>query len=333
MKKAFIVLAIIVLLGAVALFMMNRADHVQIDSDISVGEDIVLASQGTALSTTLLTPAAGQGPTPAVVMVVGSGAYSFRSSWKTGAFPLWKGIAEAFLGKGYAVLFLEKKGVNKSGGNWQKQTFYDRAADVLAGIRYLRTRPDIEPSRIGVCGHSQGGWIAQLAAAEYPSDIAFVVNLCGPNISIKQQIIDDQESEWRCQGVSPAKAGKKSRWLRTRLGLLGTLSRVFSLGYLSRIINYDPTRDRVADRIKCPVLAIYGEYDRLVIPATNIPLFEKGLKAGGNRNYRIVVLPGGSHGFVRIPGKCPDWNKVEEVMSPEFFEAIAAWDPFQQTGS
>jgi len=262
------------------------------------------------------------------VMITGSGSYSYRSSYEPESFPFWKTIAASFLDKGWGVLLLEKRGINGSEGSWAKQTFRDRAEDALAGVRYLRSRPDIDPSRIGLCGHSQGGWIVQLAAAEAPAEIAFIVSLAGPNISVKQQVIDDQANEWRCSGVPEAKVKSKSRGLRAKLDFYGAVSRIVKIGVLSRLINYDPEAENVPARIQCPVLAIYGEYDALVEPLGNIPLLERGLAKGGNARYKIVVVPGGSHGFVRKKGICPQQFDGVPPMAPEFFEALAGWDPF-----
>jgi pimeloyl-ACP methyl ester carboxylesterase len=307
-------------------FMTPR--HVMIDENIPVGEEVVLTSQGTPLAASLLKPTAPAGRVPGVVMIVGSGSYSYRSSWRPGAFALWRNFSEAFLAKGYAVLLLEKKGVNRSGGHWETQTFHDRAGDAIAGVRYLRGRTDIDPARVGVCGHSQGGWIAQLAAAEDPEEIAFVANLAGPNISVKRQVLDDQENEWRCAGVGEDRIASNSRWLRRKLDAYGAVSRAVKIGTLSHIINYDPGAENVPGRITCPVLAIYGEYDRLVLPEGNIPLLEKGLRAGGNTRARIVIVPKGSHGFIRKTIRCPEEVNGVPAMAPEFFEAVAAWDPF-----
>jgi dienelactone hydrolase len=325
-KKLFLLLAAAALV--VAVFIINAPRHAMIDADIPIGEEVLLTSQGTPLAASFLKPQAATGPAPAVVMIVGSGSYSYRSSWKPDVFPLWRNISEAFLAKGYGVLLLEKKGVNRSGGHWETQTFRDRALDAIAGVRYLKTRPEIDPARVGVCGHSQGGWVVQLAAAEAPAEIAFIVSLAGPNISVKQQIIDDQVNEWRCSGVAEFKIAGKSKRLRTKLNLLGAVSGLVKIGPLSRMINYDPEAEGVPARIKCPVLAVYGEYDSLVEPKGNIPLLKKGLSAGGNTRCVIVIVPGGSHGFVRKTGICPQKFDGVPSQAPEFFEALAAWNPF-----
>ena len=317
---------ILVIIAAAAIWLSLPPRPVRIDQDIQVGEEVNIPSRSGSLAGSLLLPSSVSAPTPAVVMITGSGTYSYRKALQTGVPSHWKTAAEAFLEKGWMVLFLEKRGVNGSAGSWKKQSFAGRAEDAIAGIRYLCARPDVDPGRVGLCGHSQGGWIVQLAAALYPEEVAFVVCLAGPNISVRQQIIDDGVNEWRCAGTSEDSILKKEKRLKRNLGLYAGLSRLVKIGYLSRILNYDPAN--IGARIRCPILALYGEHDTLVLPESNAPLLRAGLEKGGNINSRIMIIPGASHGFFRIPGRCPDWDKVELALAPEFKAALDGWDPF-----
>jgi endonuclease YncB( thermonuclease family) len=58
-------------------------------------------------------------------MVEGSGPYSYRRHWRESVFPFWKLIAEEMLRSGFAVLLFDKPGVNKSTGDWKRQSFLD----------------------------------------------------------------------------------------------------------------------------------------------------------------------------------------------------------------
>jgi len=325
MKKRLIIALAVVVVAVVAYIIISAPKPVQIAADIRVGEEVSFGGQAEPLAASLLKPEGSSGPLPAVVMVVGSGSYSYRSSWRPDRFGFWEGIGEAFLAKGYAVLFLEKRGVNGSGGHWAKQSFAGRAADVRAALDYLRSRPDIDGQRVGVCGHSQGGWIAQLAAAAYPDDVAFVVSLAGPSVSVRQQILDDMESEWRCAGLGEDKVRGKVKRARLLYGIYSGVSRVVKIGYLARILNYDP--QGVAGRIRCPVLAVYGENDRLVPPATNARLLGDELMKAGHKRHQIVIVPGANHGF-QSSAVCFKWEELDKRFAPGFLETLAAWEPF-----
>src|SRR5215475_1593442 len=85
-------------------------------------------------------------------------------------------FANIYLKLGIAVLIFDKRGVGASTGDWHYASFETLAEDVLAGVRYLKTRADINPKQIGLRGVSQGGWIAPIAAAR-SKEIAFLVTI------------------------------------------------------------------------------------------------------------------------------------------------------------
>lgn len=88
---------------------------------------------------------------------------------------------------GYAVLLFDRRGEGASGGVARTATFADLAADGVAAVSYLGSRPEVDHASIGVWGVSQGGWLATLAASTSP-DIAFVVAVSAPGVSPADQM-------------------------------------------------------------------------------------------------------------------------------------------------
>jgi alpha-beta hydrolase superfamily lysophospholipase len=82
-----------------------------------------------------------------VILLQGSGG---ESRWGTNRF-----IADQFARSGIAALVYDKRGSGDSTGDWKASSYDDLANDVLAGIDLLASRPDIDPSRIGLHGHSK----------------------------------------------------------------------------------------------------------------------------------------------------------------------------------
>jgi uncharacterized protein len=324
MKKKILWLLVPAALAGGVLWFNTPPRAVRIAPDVAVGEEVRFAAPGGSLAASYLRPASGDGPVPAVIMITGSGSYSYRSSFATGEFPFWKTFAETFLAKGWAVLLLEKRGVNGSDSSWAKQTFRDRAEDALAGIRYLKSRPEVDPARIGLCGHSQGGWIVQLAAAMAPEDVAFGICLAGPNVSVRRQILDDQRNEWICRGLPEKSVARRTRWADAKLGFYAGVSRMIKIGYLALILNYDP--GDIGARIRCPLLALYGENDPLVPPAENARILREGLQKGGNSRAVLLVIPGAGHGLTLRP-MCGR-SASPPRFAPEFFRAVSEWNPF-----
>lgn len=149
----------------------------------------------TRIELTLLTPP-GQGPFPLVLYSHGdirdSSAYITRHK----RYRDMK-VADAFLALGYAVAFPARPGVGHSAGSY---THYDGAggiylgpatgllvkgreqmAEALAALGFLRTRPEVDASRVIVAGQSAGGFAASCLAAQTPVPewLRGVVNFSG----------------------------------------------------------------------------------------------------------------------------------------------------------
>src|SRR3954453_13780146 len=136
-----------------------------------LSEDVsITSSPGVVLAATLRTPNGhGSGPFPAVLLLGGSGPGSGG-----GPSPLMARL----LGDGIALLEYDKRGNGKSSGEFV-DSLGNMETDATAAVKYLRTRADIDGSRIALVGHSQGGAVAPAVAAQDPT-IAGVVMLAGP---------------------------------------------------------------------------------------------------------------------------------------------------------
>ena len=119
------------------------------------------AKAGFTLAGTLTMPRAG-GPFPAVLLITGSGAQD-RDETVCGHRPFLI-LADYLTRRGIAVLRVDDRGVGGSKGDASQATSEDFADDVLAGVAYLKTRKEIDPKRIGLIGHSEGGIIAPMVA-------------------------------------------------------------------------------------------------------------------------------------------------------------------------
>ncbi len=314
-------------LVAMLLWMIPGVIFAQPGDEPDIGERVVFESGAARLSGSILIPS-GTGPHPAIVAIEGSGGSSYRHSWMAGYFPFWKDIAELLVARGYAVLLYDKPGVNESTGDWRQQSFDDRAEEVIAAVRMLTDRQYIDATRIGVVGHSQGGWIAQIVAARHPEEVAFLISLAGPAVSVKTQIIDDVQSRWACEEISGVSRAVRNAGLQVGLGALGVLSNVARPGYLSRIIDFDP--HHVLPDISQPMLAMFAGYDPLVLPETNRARLVR-YYGTSHEDARLVVatVPGADH-FFRASEPCPqgpppaEWApRFREVLqSPEFWSWV-----------
>src|SRR2546428_2002560 len=138
-------------------------------------EEVSFGNGDVTLSGTLLLPLT-KGPHPAVVFLHGSGAEGREAS---------RFLAEYFTSRGFATLISDKRGVGKSTGDWHRSDFGDLAEDAIAGIRFMQQRKEIDATRIGIYGHSQGGMIAPLVASR-TNDVAFLISGVGHAVPLYQ---------------------------------------------------------------------------------------------------------------------------------------------------
>ncbi len=317
------------------------------------------AQAGFTLAGTLTMPRSGA-PFPAVVLITGSGAQD-RDETIFGHKPFLI-LADYLTRRGIAVLRVDDRGVGGSKGDTSQATSEDFAQDVLAGIAYLKTRKEIDPRRIGLVGHSEGGLIAPMVTTQ-SKDIAFIVLLAGTGVPgdviIEKQVahllqaagadqtatgaaVQNQKRVFQVikNETDPNVAKEKIRQIiKESLAILSEKEKealqssdaaieaqVQSVAspWFRFFITHDPKT--VLRQVKCPVLALNGELDRQVLPQDNLPAIAQALREGGNTHFMVKELPGLNHLFQTAKtGNVDEYARIEETMAPLALETIANW--------
>ncbi len=158
----------------------------------STREEVVFRSGEVSLVGTLVVPN-GKGPHPAVVLVHGSGRQG-QSNW---AYRSW---ADLFVRQGLAVLYYDKRGIGASGGEYGAG-LSRLTEDVVAAVEFLKARSEVDPSRIGLKGSSQGAWISEAAASEI-GDVAFLLLVSAAASTPRDQELQKIEYGMRDDGKS-----------------------------------------------------------------------------------------------------------------------------------
>jgi uncharacterized protein len=299
-----------------------------------IGIALDFQSERNRLSGSLFLPDSqhfGVGPYPAAVFIVGSGTGSYRASWEgEPRWYLYSGLQQYFNARGIAFFVYDKPGIARSTGDWRKQSLHQRAAEAMAAVTLLAGRPDIDGSRIGLIGHSQGGWAALIAAADHPEEVAHVILMAGPAISVRQQVREETRDRWACRDA--AFAGLRAAGLDLGISALQLSSAVVPTGFLSRLINFRPKS--YLRRIEQPVLALYGTNDWMVSPDTSIPPLQREFgRDSGNTALFIEVIEGANHWFGERGG-CPGEARGNSFL-PAFLKALDApayWEKVANRG-
>jgi dienelactone hydrolase len=285
--------------------------------------DVRIGEGGSLLAGTLVLPAR-PGRAPAVVVVSGSGPND--RDGRIRGFRAYRVIAEHLARSGTAVLLLDRRGVGGSAGNWKHERIEDRADDALAAVRWLGRRPEIDPAHVGILGHSQGGWVAELAAAR-SREVAFVVLMAGPGETVRDQILTDERNELLRTGHSAAEVDDSLRSLERWLGVADAVApacRLIGLHPLCYTVEYDPAP--ALARIHVPVLALFGELDTMVPPEPNRTLIGNGLRKAGNRQLTVRVFEGANHQFwAAKTGARAEYAQLTPGYVPGFLDAVSGW--------
>ncbi len=317
------------------------------------------AQGGFVLAGTLTIPRTGQ-PFPAVVLITGSGLQD-RDESVFGHRPFLV-LADYLTRRGIAVLRVDDRGIGGSKGDAAQATSEDFAQDVLAGVAYLKTRKEIDPKRIGLIGHSEGGTIAPLVAVQSP-DVAFIVLMAGTGVKgdailefqiatllkmggADQAVIDAAlKSQRRVVDIAthesdPNVAREKIRKIIDEFAagldekqkegmkysdeMVSAQAGMATSKWLRYFVTHDP--QETLRKVKCPVLAINGELDKQVPPRMNLPAIEQALREGGNTHFVVKELPGLNHLFQTAKtGNIDEYAKIEETLSPVALETIGKW--------
>src|SRR5260370_42085872 len=75
-------------------------------------------------------------------------------------------MGECVAAGGFIVLRYDKRGAGRSGGSQQEWTLDLLAGDVVAALALLKARRDVDPERLFLLGHSEGGAIATILAGD-----------------------------------------------------------------------------------------------------------------------------------------------------------------------
>ncbi len=302
-------------------------------------EEIKFTSGKTQLSGSLVLPS-GKGPFPAVVLVHGSGPVTRD---------FFGPIAYLFSRRGIAVLSYDKRGTGGSEGHWMDASFTDYASDAIAGVHYLSTRKEINPKAIGLWGASQAGWIIP-QAMEREENIAFAVLLSVPSVTPFEQELQRTSEEMKATGATDEQIAKAKDQLKGEIDSLrtedtkaylrlemeklqkeanqkvldssGPANPRFLLWY-SSLLDYDPVPS--LEKVKRPVLVLYGELDRGVPLTPNKTILENAFKKAGNDKATVRVFPKGNHALLLSEtGSMAEFPRLTQFV-PGLFDIMVDW--------
>ncbi len=311
-------------------------------------------AEGVRLAGTLTIPRNG-GPFAAAILISGSGPQD-RDETLLGHKPFLV-LADHLTRAGFAVLRYDDRGAGKSSGTFGTATSQDFARDATAAFEFLQQQPGIDPERVGFIGHSEGGLVGPMVAAER-SDVGFVIMMAGPGVTGREIIENQTELISRAEKLPDDKIANELEALREILDIVGNgksdeenqpllqqmidrqwdklseaeqkaTTKEMLMGQISALkspwikyfLEYDP-RPTLA-RVQCPTLAVNGELDLQVDPKLNLPAIRQAFESAGKSNFEIVELEKLNHLFqTATTGSPTEYRAIDETIAPVALQTI-----------
>ena len=299
-------------------------------------EEVTFSNGDAHLAGTLVLPEGYTRKTPVLIMVTGSGQENRDEEiFEHRPFAV---IADALARAGVATLRYDDRGVGGSTGEVATATTEDFKEDALAGIKLLRERFD----KVGVIGHSEGGTIALMLAAEGQAD--FIVSLAGMAVSgletlVKQSRVSIENAGYTGKDVDTfCQAVHDAGYVRVHGGKMpfpdeldlpdelkqayqGVITRI-QVPWMIKFLSLDMRP--LLGGIQCPVLAINGTKDTQVDCESNLGALREGLPA--NPKNKIQAIENANHLFQHCTtGAITEYRNIEETFAPEALELMTQW--------
>jgi pimeloyl-ACP methyl ester carboxylesterase len=310
---------------------------------------------------TLTTPKS-KGPFPALILITGQGPQD-RDETILGHRPFLI-LSDYLTRRGFAVLRSDDRGVGKSEGHYQGSSTKDFSTDTRAAFEFLKVREDINPRKIGLIGHSEGGLIASLVAAE-KQEVAFIVMMATPVLSGEEIMYQQFHDVAKAHGAGEHLIMKQKQFLNQMMEILKTkqdsnitrkkllityeqfLSEMssdesaiwreaynfsepdnfvnkFTDPWTHNILLFDPLPTLM--NVKCPILFLFGGKDVQVAAIHNSALIENAFRKSGKQNFQIEVFPTLNHLFqTAVTGSPKEYANIKETISPIILDTINNW--------
>ncbi|MCU1381771.1 MAG: acetoin dehydrogenase subunit dihydrolipoyllysine-residue acetyltransferase [Acidobacteria bacterium] len=294
---------------------------------------INIPSNGFSLAGTVSKPvAAAAARLPAVVLVGGSGPTD-RDGLAVG-IPILGQIAGALADAGYLVIRYDKRGIGQSGGRAESASLADYADDVRAAIKLLSDRKDVDPKRIAVVGHSEGGLVALMTAAK-DKRVAAVALIATPGMPGAEVVLAQQKRLLdRSKLTADEKQAKVDEQKKIHEAVITgkglellppNVRRTVDNPEFQGILMSDPSK--LVPQVRQPLLIVQGDLDTQVEPQNADQLEALARKRKGPAPVEVVKIPGINH--LLVPATTGEFSEYADLkdkhVSAAVTGAIVTW--------
>jgi pimeloyl-ACP methyl ester carboxylesterase len=297
-------------------------------------EPVTIPATGFNLGATLTRPAKVTAGTrlPTVILLSGFGA-SDRDGYLAG-IPIIGQLAGALANDGILAVRFDKRGYGQSGGRSESATLTDYAEDVRTVMRWLAARNDVDPRRIAVIGHSDGAWVALLAAAR-ERRFAAVATLGSPATTGAELVLELQQRTLDLLTLSPEERRTREALQKQIIAAVQSsrgltdlpqdIRRQADTPWFQSVLNFEPAK--VLEDVRQPLLILHGGVDHEVAPADADRLAQIAQKESDSPSVELLIVKGTNHLMVpAITGEVKEYGALtDRNVSADVVTGITAW--------
>jgi hypothetical protein len=297
-------------------------------------EEVRIVDGDVSLAGTITRPKGARGRLPALTFLSGSGPQD-RDGVVSGLDLGTREILDHLTLAGFLVLRFDDRGVGASTGPTDGIEFADLVEDGRRAVRFLLARPDVDPERVALLGHSEGGLSAPVLAAEEP--IAALVLLAAPGRPLEELLGEQLLAARRRAGASEEALAAFEAELARSLAALAAEEPLEARDLLPELAPFLPARAWLAShlgrdplpflrRVRCPVLILQGGRDAQVSAERDAPALLRALAEAGHGDHELRVFPALDHLF-KVASEPPSELDILRArpVDPAFLAALAAW--------
>lgn len=292
-----------------------------IAQDISQ-EEVVFRNGDYVLNGTLVLPAASRN---VPVLVFMGGIEEWGDFHPTRQDFINENFANYFPQNGIGVFYYDPRGMGKSTGRWHRATLPEFADDANAAINYLKQRREVDADRIGIIGHGEDGWVAQIVAADNPDNVQFMVSLAGPVFDAQSLLINQYHNEYVCAGQDSSRAYEKaSQKAVSHENWVSIFPLTKRWRHMKMKQDYDPTE--YLKRINIPSLFVFGENDGEVYHSWSLNQLNNIFPGALPNNFTVHTITGANHYF-KVEDRCyeEEIGNIQKNYSFRFKEVVRNW--------
>lgn len=276
---------------------------------------------------------------PSVVFISGSGPQD-RDEDTVGPggvkLSIFKTMAIALAEKGIASLRCDDRGTAQSTGAFEQSTLGTFVHDAEEVVKALRLRPDVDPAKVGLVGHSEGGVVAPVVARA-DGRLKGVLLMAAPGRPIPEIAAVQQERMLRQAGLPDEQV---KRQLEAQAEVLNAIRKGEPLPatvpvterahieaqrpWLKSHFDHDPQR-ALREMPSMSILVVQGAKD-LQVPVEDAELVRKGLASGKNPKAKLIVYPTLNHLFAEShSGAVTEYSDPRAAIDPTFLGDVTAF--------